>query len=330
MEFKDYYETLGVEKTASQDEIQKAYRKLARKYHPDVNKDPDSETKFKEIGEAYAVLKDEEKRQKYDQFGSAWKQAQTRGGGAPPNWENIDFDFDLGGGRTRVDFGGMGGQGFSSFFDMLFGGGGFGGGAPGGPGAGFHQARGGPQQARNVRGADTEAPISLTLEEASRGGERELVLTDPATGRRKTVSVNIPAGLKSGQRIRLSGQGREGMGGERGDLYLKVDVTSDADFRLEGEDVYTELPVTPWEAVLGGKARLKTLDGDVTVRIPPGSSSGQKIRLRSKGYPKSAGSGDNRGDLYATLRIVVPKNVSDEEKELYEKLADVSSFEARA
>lgn len=328
MEFKDYYETLGVDKSASQDEIQKAYRKLARKHHPDVNKDPDSETKFKEIGEAYAVLKDPEKRKKYDKFGMAWDKAQTQGGGAPPNWENIDFDFDLGGGggRTRVDFGGMGGEGFSSFFDMLFGGGG-----PGGPGAGFHTQRTsrGPR-GRPAKGADTEAPISLSLEDAAQGGQRELVLTDPSTGRRKTVSVNIPAGLKPGQRIRLAGQGQEGPGGERGDLYLKVDVTPSADFRLEGEDVYTELSITPWEAVLGSKARLKTLDGDVTVKIPPGSSSGQKIRLRSKGYPKSAGNGTSRGDLYATLRIVVPKTVSDEEKELYQKLADVSDFEARA
>lgn len=337
MEFKDYYQTLGVDKDASQDDIQKAYRKLARKHHPDVNKDPDSETKFKEIGEAYAVLKDPEKRKKYDRFGMAWDKAQTQGDGAPPNWENIDFDFDLGGGRTRVDFGGrggmggMGGEGFSSFFDMLFGGGGFGGGAPGGPGGGFQgqrTTRGARAQA--ARGADTEAPISLSLEDAAQGGQRELVLTDPSTGRRKTVSVNIPAGLKPGQRIRLAGQGREGYGGERGDLYLKIDVTPSADFRLEGVDVHTELPVTPWEAVLGGKARLKTLDGDVTVKIPPGSSSGQKIRLRSKGYPKTAGNGKERGDLYATLRIVVPKQASAEEKELYEKLADVSSFEARS
>ncbi|HEX6198687.1 MAG TPA: DnaJ C-terminal domain-containing protein [Thermoanaerobaculia bacterium] len=336
MEYKDYYATLGVAKGADPDEIQKAYRKLARKYHPDVNKDPDAETKFKEIGEAYAVLKDEDKRKRYDQFGSAWKQAQTRGGGggAPPGWENVEFDFDLGGGRVGFDFGGMGGaEGFSSFFEMLFGGGRPGGprpggpGGPGGPGAGFRT--GGPESWAR-KGADIEAPITLTLEEAATGGRRELVLTDPTTHRRKTVQVNIPRGLKPGQRIRLAGQGQEGSGGgKRGDLYLKIDLAEHPRFRLEGDDIYTELPVAPWEAVLGGEARLPTLDGEVTVRVPAGSSAGQKIRLRQRGFLRSATNGDQRGDLYATLRVVVPKEVSGREKELFEELAEVSEFDAR-
>jgi curved DNA-binding protein len=329
LDFKDYYKTLGVEKSASADEVQRAYRKLARKYHPDVNKDPKAEARFKEIGEAYEVLKDPEKRKRYDQFGSAWKQAQQRGGGAPPGWEHIDFDFgDLGGfgrggGPGGVEFD-LGGSGFSSFFDMLFGGG-----RPGGRGPGFAGNFRTAQSPRTRGGADIEAPLTLTLEEAARGGARELVLTDPATGERKTISVNVPKGLKAGQRIRLAGQGREGRGGGgRGDLYLKLELAPHPRFRLEGRDLHTTLPITPWEAALGGEARVSTLNGELTIRIPPGSSSGQKIRLRGKGYPLSPKAAE-QGDLFAELEIVVPRELSDPERKLFEELAETSQFNPR-
>jgi curved DNA-binding protein len=334
LDFKDYYATLGVDKGASKDDIQKAYRKLARKFHPDVNKDPGAEAKFKEIGEAYEVLKDPEKRQRYEHFGSAWKNAARQSGGTP-RWQNIDFDFGFGPGGgpgAGQPAGGfefdLGGSGFSSFFDMLFGGGGPGAAGAGAGGQPFTEFRRG----RSVRrgGADIEAPITLTLKEAAQGGQRELVLTDPATGERKNVSVTIPKGLKPGQRIRLAGQGREGTGGgERGHLFLKIDIAPDPQFQLEGRDLHTVLPITPWEAALGGEALVPTLNGTVRVRIPAGALSGTKIRLRGHGYPKSARS-DEKGDLYARLEITVPPELTDEERELFEKLAERSTFDPRA
>ena len=319
MEYKDYYAILGVKKDASQDEIQKAYRKLARKFHPDVNKAPEAEVKFKEIGEAYEVLKDEDKRQKYDQYGSAWKRAQQTGA-PPPGWEGINFDFGGMGGQ-----GGFGGGEFSSFFDMLFGGrrGGAGAGFPGFGGMGGNQAgfRGG--------GGDSEAALSISLEEAVRGGKREITLSDPNTGQRRTLSVKIPEGVRAGQRIRLSGQGQPGMGGgPAGDLYLKIEIEPDPRFRVEGSDLHTAVAVAPWEAALGGDAEVQTLDGAVRVRIPAGSSSGRKIRLRGRGLPQ-AGNGD-KGDLLAEIRIMVPEQLSERERELFQQLAEASSFRARA
>ncbi|HEX2642504.1 MAG TPA: DnaJ C-terminal domain-containing protein [Thermoanaerobaculia bacterium] len=330
MDYKDYYEILGVKKDASQDDIQKAYRKLARKFHPDVNKAPEAEAKFKELGEAYEVLKDEDKRKKYDQYGSAWKRAQQTGS-PPPGWEGVHFDFGQGGGG--FDFNGMGGgEGFSSFFEMLFGEGarggrrgrpaGFGGG--GFPGGGGFQGGGfGP-----TGGSDTEAEISITLEEAAHGGRRELALSDPNTGERKNLTVKIPKGVRSGQRIRLSGKGQPSLnGGAPGDLYLKIDIEPHPRFRVDGTNLHTAVPVSPWEAALGVEADVQTLEGDVRVRIPAGSSSGRKIRLRGKGLPKSGG---GEGDLIAEIKIVVPDSLSDEERQLFERLAEVSEFRARA
>ncbi|HEV7517396.1 MAG TPA: DnaJ C-terminal domain-containing protein [Thermoanaerobaculia bacterium] len=327
MDFKDYYATLGVKKDASQDEIQKAYKKLARKFHPDVNKDTAAEAKFKDIGEAYEVLKDPDKRQKYDQYGSAWNSTRQTGA-PPPGWEGVRFDFG-GGGPGGGGFGGSGAEGFSSFFDMLFGSGagrrggaGFGGG-PGGFGGG---GRG---------GADSEAELPLTLEEAFRGGTREITFADGATGERKTLSVRIPPGVRSGQKIRLAGKGQAGRGGSAGDLFLKIDVLPDPRFRVEGSDLHTTVPVTPWEAALGGEAEVETLDGAVRVRVPAGSSSGRKIRLRGKGLASrnggSGGSGGvgDRGDLIAELRIVVPDSLTDRERELFQELAETSEFRAR-
>ena len=321
MDYKDYYATLGVKKDASQEEIQKAYRKLARKYHPDVNKDADAERKFKEIGEAYEVLKDPDKRQKYDQFGSAWNRARQTGS-PPPGWENVHFNFGDGGGFDFRGFGGGGGGGFSDFFEMLFGAGGPGGarrrqaGFGAEPGFGFGSQVGG----------NSEATLPLTVEEAVQGGTREITVADPNTGQRRSLSVKIPAGVRSGQKIRLSGQGGAGMGGAAGDLYLKVEIQPDSRFRVEGSDVHTTVPVAPWEAALGGEAEVETPTGPVRVRIPAGSSSGRKIRLRGRGLSQPGG---GKGDLLAEIRIVVPEQLTDRERELYEQLAAAAASKTR-
>lgn len=315
VEYKDYYEILGVERNASKEDIQRAYRKLARKYHPDINKSPEAEAKFKEINEAHEVLKDPEKRSKYDQFGSAWKQAQQTGG-PPPGFEDIFEQFSSEGPTIGFDFGG---EGFSSFFEMLFGGGAQG----GGPQWGGFRGAGGPLR---VRGADQEARITLALEEAANGGVRNVTLTE-ASGKRRTLKVRIPSGVKPGQKIRLAGQGSPGSGGgDRGDLYLTVQLRPDPRFQLRGNDLLTIVSISPWEAALGGQAKVPTLDGDVTVRIPAHSSSGRKIRLRGKGYPGTDGS---PGDLLAELRIVVPDRLTERERELLEELAAESKFQPR-
>ncbi len=317
MDYKDYYAVLGVSKDATQEDIQKAYRKLARKYHPDVNKDAGAEAKFKEISEAKEVLGDSEKRGKYDRYGSAWRYAQQHGGAPPPGAEEFGFDFG-GGGFRGFDFGnlgGAGGSGFSSFFEMLFGG--------ARPGA-WAGTRGGDWSSA---GADHEARLELSLEEAARGGEREISLSDPATGESKTYRVKIPPGVRTGQRIRLSGRGAKGSGsGKAGDLYLKLELAPDPRFRLEGSDLHTRLAVAPWEAALGTEAEVATLAGPVSVRVPPGSSSGRKIRLRGKGFPARDGA---PGDLFAEIRVVVPQELTAEERELFEELKEKSPFRAR-
>jgi curved DNA-binding protein len=317
LEYKDYYQTLGVKKDSSQDDIQKAYRKLARKFHPDVNKDPQAEVKFKEIGEAYEVLKDPDKRKKYDQFGSNWNRVGGGPGGAPPGWEGINFDFGQGGGGFDFrDFQGGGGGQFSDFFEMLFGGGAGRGRRRGGPagfgGAGFEGA-----QPPRGGGGDSEAIITLSVEEAVRGGSREIALADPNTGQRKTLSVKVPEGVRPGQKIRLAGQGSAG-----GDLFLKIEIAPDPRFKIEGSDILTTVSVYPPQAVLGGEADVETPTGPVRVRIPPRSSSGRKIRLRGRGLSQSGG---NKGDLLAEIRIIVPEQLTDRERELYEQLAEASA-----
>jgi curved DNA-binding protein len=319
MEFKDYYTTLGVAKNASQAEIQRAYRKLARKYHPDVSKTPDAEEKFKDIGEAYEVLKAPDKRAKYDHYGAAWKAAQQGGGAPPPGYEDVWFD--LGG---ADDFIFSGSSGFSSFFEQLFG-------AAAGqrsPAQGRRQAGGRTQGwSWSQPGADREARLALTLEEAAHGGEREISLSGPTSGQTRTYLVRIPKGVRPGQHIRLARQGEPGVGNAPpGDLYLSVELVPHATFRLEGRDLYTTVPVTPWEAALGAEVTLPTLERAVNVKIPAGSSSGRKIRLKGKGFPDAK---SGAGDLYAEISIRVPEVLSVEEKKLFEQLTDVSKFAPR-
>jgi len=294
MDFKDYYEIIGVSKTDTQDEIQKAYRKLAKQYHPDKNKDVGSETKFKEIGEAYDVLKEPDKRAKYDRYGAAWKAAGD-GRQAPRGFDGGRFES---GGRGQSD----------SFFDVLEHM--FGNQSGGSHFGGFHQGR------RRAKGEDVEARLPLTLEEAAMGGKQTLSLSDPRTGKQTSYTVNIPPGISTGKRIRLVGQGREGVGGgQPGDLYLVVDLQKHAKFEVKGNHLYTTLDVLPYQAALGAKVTLDTLTGQVRLNIPAGSSSGKKIRLGGCGLGES-------GDLYAEIRIVVPETLTPREKELYEQLAE--------
>ncbi len=310
LDYKDYYATLGVDRKASQDDIQKAYRKLARKYHPDVNTSAGAEDKFKEVTEAYEVLKDADKRRTYDQFGSNWKQR----GGPPPGWQNVGFDF-----------GGGGGSGFSDFFENLFGGAGrahqgggqgpFGGFGGFGGGGGF----GGPN-------LDQEVTLALTLEEAAKGGQRQVTVRDQE-GRSKSFTVNLPIGVKEGQKLRLQGKGIEGPNGQNGDLFLKIDFRPHPRFKLEGRNLHADLPVSPWVAALGGEASVRTLDGTVRVKVPAGSSSGRKIRLRSKGYPNPKG---KDGDLTVEIKIMVPEALTDDEQRLFQELAETSEFKPKS
>jgi curved DNA-binding protein len=319
LEFRDYYQVLGVGREASAEEIQKAYRKLARKYHPDVNREADAETRFKEIAEAYEVLKDPEKRAKYDRFGQAWKARQS-GAAPPPGFEEFRFDLgDLG------DAFGGGGSGFSSFFEMLFGQAARAAGeTPRGSWASWSgEGRGGWARP----GANQEVTLEIPLEEAARGGLRDLSLLGP-DGATRRLKVNLPRGIRTGQVVRVPGQGSAGRGGApAGDLHLRVEIHPHPVFRLEGRDLHMTLDVAPWEAALGGEADLATLDGRVRVRIPAGTSSGRRIRVRGRGFP--GGKGEEPGDLIAEIRIVVPAKLAREEKELFEKLRDQSPFRPR-
>ena len=321
MEFRDYYQVLGVSRDSPAEEIQKAYRKLARKFHPDVNRAADAEAKFKEIAEAYEVLKDPEKRAKYDRYGQAWSARQS-GAAPPPGFEEFSFDFgDLGG----AGFGG-GPSGFSSFFEMLFGQGARA--AGGTPRGGWASWGGGEGRGGWARpGANQEVTMRISLEEAARGGVREIALLGP-DGDTRRLKVNLPRGIRPGQVVRIAGRGQAGRGGgPAGDLHLRVELHPHPAFRLEGRDLHTTLEVAPWEAALGGEAELATLDGRVRVRISAGTSSGRRIRVRGRGFP--GGKGEAPGDLIAEIRVVVPEKLSSEEKELFEKLRDHSPFRPR-
>jgi curved DNA-binding protein len=293
--FRDYYETLGVPRAATTDEIRSAYRKLARRYHPDINKDEDAEERFKEVGEAYEVLSDPEKRERYDRLGANWRQGDDVSGApgfdgferAPP--DGVRFEFGDGT--------------FSDFFESLFG-----------------SARTGDIR---MRGADQEAVVDLSLEEAAAGGPLRVSLGDG-----RSFTVNVPAGVRDGQRIRVAGRGGEGVGGgATGDLYLRVRLRPHRVFRVDGRDLHVDVPVTPWDAALGTTLEVPTLTGSAKVRLPAGSSSGRRLRLRGKGMPDRR---SRHGDLYATVRIMVPDELDERERKLFEELRTNSSFHPQA
>jgi len=317
MEYRDYYKTLGVARTATAEEIKKSYRRLARKYHPDVSKEKDAERKFKEVQEAYEVLKDAQKRAAYDQLGSGWQSGQQFR--PPPEWAS---GFEFGGGTQSQGGGGahvFEEHGFSDFFSSLFGG------ASPFAGAGGHPQHG---------GRDHHARIELDLEEAFGGGERMLELKRPELKsdgtlelRSHTVRVTIPAGVIDGQLIRLAGQGEPAAGGGRaGDLYLEVHVRPHRLYQLDGRDVTLTLPVAPWEAALGATVTVPTLAGAVEMQVPPGAQSGQKLRLRGRGLP-----GRPPGDAYVQLKVVLPPAASPEARAVYADMrAKLGDFDPRA
>lgn len=312
VEYKDYYKLLGVSRSASKEEIAKAYKKMARKYHPDLNpNDPDAEARFKEVNEAHEVLKDEEKRRLYDQLGPDWQHGQSFQGAQGHRYANF------GGGA------GFDSSGFSDFFDMIFGNAGAGGYRHS---SGFGPDPFGNFSARQRKGRDVEAQLTLTLEEALKGGKKSLTLQGQGGGDSRRLEVSIPAGVREGAKIRLSGQGDPGMGGgPAGDLYLRVRLAEHPVFHVDGSDVLVDVYVAPWEAVLGAAVRVPTLDGEVQLKIAPGTGSGKKLRLRGKGLGPAA----SRGDQYVRIQIRVPENPSPEERELWEKLAAVSAFNPR-
>jgi curved DNA-binding protein len=340
VQFRDYYEVLGVPRGATEDEIRKAFRKLARQYHPDVAKDKKvAEEKFKEINEANEVLSDPEKRKKYDQLGANWKQgAEFR---PPPGWQNMRGEpFN---GRAGADFEThFGGTGFSDFFEAMFGGAGRRGGF-----TGFTE-----DEQFAGRGRDVEGDIMVTLEEALRGSVRQINVQRAVpceqcggsgirsqhvcnvcggTGRvtkADTYQVRIPPGVTEGQRLRVAGRGEGGMGGgASGDLFLRVRLAKHPDFAVEDHNLIHEVELAPWEAVLGAQVRVPTLDGAVNIKVPPGTQNGQRLRVRGRGLPQRGGT---RGDVLVSVRIEVPKTISDKERELWEQLARDSRFNPRS
>jgi curved DNA-binding protein len=322
MEYKDYYKILGVTKNASKDEIQRAYRKLARKLHPDINKSPDAETGFKEINEAYEVLKDPEKRGHYDRYGQQWHEAQRQ---PPPGWDRAGTDrrgepssrtFHFGGGDFNFRE-----TEFSDFFRDLFG----------------DRGSGGPSGydfQYNQPGKTHEAAISVNLADVYQGSTRTISFqTWEVSGsgemqpRQRTLQVKIPRGVTNGSVIRLAGQGEKGSGsGAPGDLLLKIKIVPDPVFRVAGHDLYTTIGIAPWEAALGAKIPVQTVEGRVNLTIPPGTQSGKRFRLRGKGIPKKRA---GAGDIIVTTQIRVPETLSAEEKALFEKLSERSKFHPR-
>jgi curved DNA-binding protein len=293
--FRDYYETLAVPRDATSEQIRSAYRKLARRYHPDINEDEDAEERFKEVAEAYEVLSDAEKRERYDRLGANWRDGEDVSGA--PGFEGFGRASSDG---VRFEFGD---GGFSDFFESLFG-----------------SARTGDVR---IRGADLEAAVDLSLEEAAAGGPLRISLDDG-----RSFTVNVPAGVRDGQRIRLAGRGGEGIGeGSTGDLYLRVHLRPHRTFRVEGRDLHLDVPVTPWDAALGTTLEVPTLTGSAKVRLPAGSSSGRRLRLRGEGMPDRQG---RPGDLYARVQIMVPRELDERERQLFEELRGASSFHPQA
>jgi curved DNA-binding protein len=331
VEYKDYYQTLGVSKTASEKDIKQAYRRLARKHHPDVNPgDRGAEARFKEINEAYAVLSDADKRRKYDQLGANWQQyervAQARGGaGFPPGFEGFHVEYE-GPGAER--FGG-----FSDFFKIFFGGadaesifGGMGGGRP------RSRSRARPATGFGFeaeKGRDVSAPLEISLEDAFQGSQQRLSLQTNPGGPSRQIDVKIPAGVRDGSRVRVAGKGEPGpAGAPPGDLFLDVKIRPHRIYRREGDDLYLDLPVTVTEAALGTEVEVPTLSGRTRIKVPAGSQSGQLLRLRGKGMPRLKGGG--HGDLLARIKVVTPTKLSERERELLEELKSLRKENPRA
>jgi curved DNA-binding protein len=340
MQYKDYYEVLGVPRAAGEEDIKKAFRKLARRYHPDVAKNKkEAEEKFKEVNEAYEVLGDPAKRRKYDQLGADWKTgAEFR---PPPGWERFAGPPFGAEGRWEREFS-FGGTGFSEFFEHLFG--------AGSRGGGFGRPATFAEEDISERGADVQADLLVTLEEALRGGLRPITLRRLAScagcngtgGRRRQVcsacggrgrtpqeerhTIKVPAGVLGGQRLRVAGRGEAGGGGgEAGDLLLRVCLARHPEFEVEGKDLRHDLELAPWEAVLGASVDVPTLQGPVGIKIPPGTQNGQRLRLRGQGLGKAG----ERGDLFAVVRVQVPTRLGEEERRLWEQLAERSGFRPR-
>ena len=344
VQFRDYYEVLGVPRGASEDEIRKAFRKLARQYHPDVAKDKKTaEEKFKEINEAYEVLSDPDKRKKYDQLGANWKQgAEFR---PPPGWQDMRGGrFSRGAPADDEEFH-FGGTGFSDFFESLFG-------SAGRRGGGFRGFGDEDSGQQSSRGRDVEGDIMVTLEEALRGSQRGINVQRAVqceqcggTGVRNqhvcnvcggsgrvmkadTYQVRIPPGVTEGQRLRITGRGEGGVGGAAaGDLFLRVRLAKHPDFEVEGDNLIHEVGLAPWEAVLGAQVRVPTLEGPLNIKVPPGTQTGQRLRVRGRGLPQRGGT---RGDLLVGVRIEVPKEVNEKERALWEQLARDSSYNPRS
>lgn len=311
MQYKDYYKIMGLSRDASQDEIKRAYRKLARKYHPDVSKDPDGEAKFKELGEAYEVLKDPEKRAAYNQLGENWKSGQDFR--PPPNWDE-GFEFK-GGGFTNANAGD-----FSDFFSQLFG------------RTGFQASDTARHFGGSLRGQDSHAKIHIDLEDSYSGATRTISLSTPemnAQGqlqvKHRSLNVKIPKGIQQGQHIKLAGQGNPSLGsGQAGDLFLEVVFNNHPLYRVSETDVYLDLPVTPWEAALGAKIKVPTPKSVVELKIPPNSRQGNKLRLAGRGLPAKT-----EGDFYVVLQIVLPPATTEQAKAVYRNMQQTLDFNPR-
>ena len=314
MEYKDYYAIMGVKRDATAEKLKRSYRKLARKYHPDVSQEADAEVKFKEVGEAYEVLKDPEKRAAYDQLGSQWQAGQDFH--PPPGWD-AGFEFSGGGPQAKSpETSGPDLGAFSDFFESLY-------------GRGYARRQRGLQ----IRGEDHHARVIVDLEDSYKGTTRSITLQIPeltsdgqVTTRTRTLKVRIPKGIRQGQQIRLAGQGGTGYGGgEAGDLYLEVEFNPNSQYRVEGADVYLDLPLAPWEAALGATVKVPTPSGAVDLKVPPDSPAGKKLRLKGRGIPAR-----QVGDLYVVLQIALPPADSEEHRRIYQQMKREFTFNPRA